>query len=125
MQLTFKLPKMLKAHIAHQLAVIINESFSTGLFPDKLKLAKVIPIHKEDSTQNCNDYRRISLLPVFSKIFEKLMHTRLYKFLDEKISYIQTSLASQKTTLLNVQLSLLQRKLKDQLMVVTLPVVYF
>ena len=75
---------MLKAHIAPQLTMIINESFSTGLFPDKQKLAKVIPIHKKDSTQNCNNYRPISLLPIFSKIFEKLMHTRSYNFLDEK-----------------------------------------
>ena len=116
--ISVKLLKMLKAHIAPQLAMIIIESFSTRLFPDKLKLAKVIPIHKKGSIENCNNYRPISLLPVFSKIFEKL-------FLDEKISYIQTSLASEKTTLLNLQLSLLQRKLKDQLMMVTLSVVYF
>ena len=79
-----KLLKVLKARIAPQLTMIINESFSNGLFPDKMKLAKVIPIHRKDSTQNCNNYRSISLLCLFSKIFEKLMHTRLYKFLDEK-----------------------------------------
>ena len=64
--------------------MIISESFSTGLFPDKLKLAKVIPIYKKDSTQNCNNYGPISILSVFSKMFEKLMYTRLCKFLDDK-----------------------------------------
>ena len=88
---------MLKAHIAPQLTMVINKAFSNGLFPDKLKFAKVIPTPKKDFTQNCNNYRLISLLSVLSKIFEKLMHTRLYKFLDKKYpNNIQTSLVSEK-----------------------------
>ena len=74
--------KMLKSAIAPSLAVLINESFCTGIFPDKLKIAKVIAIHKKGSTDNPSNYRPISLLSVFSKIFEKLMHKRLYNFLE-------------------------------------------
>ena len=62
---------------------IINTSFATGIFPDALKIVKVIPIHKGDSTDDVNNYRRISLLSVFDKIIEKLMHKRLYEFLEE------------------------------------------
>ena len=65
------------------LCYIINISFSTGVFPDVLKVAKVIPLHKGGSTQLVNNFRPISLLSIFDKIMEKLMHKRLYTFLDE------------------------------------------
>ena len=65
------------------LCYIINISFSTGVFPDVLKVAKVIPLHKGGSTQEVNNFRPISLLSIFDKIIEKLMHKRLYAFLEE------------------------------------------
>jgi hypothetical protein len=43
---------------------------------------KVIPIHKGGSTQDVNNFRPISLLSIFDKIIEKLMHVRLYAFLE-------------------------------------------
>ena len=53
-----------------QLSLIFNESFQFGIFPDKLKIAMVIPIHKiGDSSKNSN-YKPISLLSIFSKIIE-------------------------------------------------------
>ena len=53
--------KMLKSAIAPSLAVLINESFCAGIFPDKLKIAKVIAIHKKGSTDNPSNYRPVSL----------------------------------------------------------------
>ena len=44
----------------------------------------MIPLQKKGSTQNTNNYRPISFLSVFSKIFEKLMHRRMYKFLETR-----------------------------------------
>ena len=61
---------------------IINKSFDLGIFPKALKLAKVIPIFKAGSRLDVNNYRPISLLPTFSKIIEKLMHKRLFSFLE-------------------------------------------
>ena len=61
---------------------MINESFETSIFPDKLKIAKVIPAFKKGLTSTKSNYRQISLLSIFSKIFEKLMHKRLHKFLE-------------------------------------------
>ena len=52
----------------------MNISFITGVFPSDLKIVKVIPIHKGGSTDDMNNYRPISLLSVFDKIMEKLMH---------------------------------------------------
>ena len=51
------------------------------MFPDILKLAKVTPLHKKDSKLDFLNYRPISLLSVFSKIYEKLIYTRIYDYL--------------------------------------------
>ena len=48
----------------------------------QLKIAKVIPIFKKGLASRKSNYRPISLLSVFSKLFEKLMHKRLYRFLE-------------------------------------------
>ena len=78
-----KLLKVLKPYISQPLANIFNQSIILGIFPDKLKYAKVIPIHKNVSPTDPSIYRPISFLSIFSKIFEKLMHKRLYEFLDK------------------------------------------
>ena len=58
-------------------------SFETGIFPELCKVAKVIPIFKKDDELLCENYRPISLLPIFSKIFEKVIYKRMYQFLTE------------------------------------------
>ena len=63
------------------LGEIFNMSLESGVFPKKIKITKVIPIFKKDDDQDCNNYRPISLLPNISKLFEKLIKTRLTKFL--------------------------------------------
>ena len=62
---------------------IANLSFRTGIFPDLCKIAKVIPIFKKDDHLLCQNYRPISLLPIYSKMFEKLLYTRMYSFLEK------------------------------------------
>ena len=54
-----------------------------GIFPDELKIARVIPLYKSGDKSDITNYRPISLLPVLSKIFEKLIHSRLTKFFDD------------------------------------------
>ena len=51
---------------------------STGIFPDRLKFSDSKPIYKKDDKTVITNYRPISLLPVFSKIFEKMIYKRLY-----------------------------------------------
>ncbi len=53
---------------------------NTGIFPDMLKIAKIIPIYKKDDETQLTNYRPISLLPTISKIFEKVIFKQLYKF---------------------------------------------
>ena len=62
---------------------IINLSLSTGIFPDILKITKVVAIHKGGSTQELNNFRPISLLSIFDKIIEKLIHKRVYEFFED------------------------------------------
>ena len=66
------------------LSKLVNLCFETGVFPDILKLAKVTPIHKKESKLEYLNYRPISLLSVFSKIYEKLIYTRVYSYLTKK-----------------------------------------
>ncbi|KAL5271628.1 hypothetical protein ACHWQZ_G002041 [Mnemiopsis leidyi] len=70
-------------------AKVINTSFSSGVFPSALKIAKVIPIHKGGSKTEVSNYRPISLLGSMSKVYEKLMHSRVLDFLDKNNSLFE------------------------------------
>lgn len=74
--------KNLNSIISPVLAQLYNKSFCTGKFPNMLKKARVIPIHKSGSTDDPNNYRPISILSPFSKILEKLVFNQLYSFLE-------------------------------------------
>ena len=61
---------------------IINLSLSTGIFPDAMKVAKVVPIFKNNGSNTVmKNYRPVSLLPVMSKILERIVYNRLFYFL--------------------------------------------
>ena len=79
-----KILHLVQDQIPTHLATICNFSFSTGTFPTILKTVKVIPIHKKDSRLEVSNYRPISLLSNIDKSFEKLMHSRLIEFLEER-----------------------------------------
>ena len=72
--------KQIKDVISATLTKLTNRSFHNGVFPNILKIAKVIPIFKSESRVACNNYRPISLLPNIGKIMEKLMHECLQSF---------------------------------------------
>ena len=75
-------------HYIKPLTYLINSSFECGIFPNELKLAKVIPIFKNGDKQDISNYRPISILSFFSKIFEKTMYNHLINFIDKnKILY--------------------------------------
>ena len=78
-----KILKSLSSLISSPLSQIINESFQCGTIPDKMKLAKVVPLFKKGCPLTASNFRPISLLSVFSKITEKVMYKRLYTFLEK------------------------------------------
>ena len=78
-----KLLKFMKDALVEPLSLIINQTFVIGTFPDNLKIAKVIPIFKNDKETLFSNYRPISLLPTFSNVFEKLIFDQLYSVFDD------------------------------------------
>lgn len=73
--------KLSKEIISTPLADLLNISVENGTYPSKLKMAKIIPVFKSDDDTNPNNYRPISLLSVFNRIFEKLMYNRVIQFI--------------------------------------------
>ena len=65
------------------IAQIFNVSVSSGSFPAKLKTAKVVPVFKSGDESKPGNYRPISLLSIFNRIFEKLVYKRLIKFVNQ------------------------------------------
>ena len=76
---------------------IYNKSYQEGGFPDNMKISTVIPILKSGQNSILSNYRPISLLSQFSKIFEKLFERMLSCFLEKTWSWIIVSMASGKT----------------------------
>ena len=75
--------KQLNNLISPIISKLVNESFKTGIYPDCLKLAKVIPIYKGGKKSCAGNYRPISLLSIINKIIEKIIYSRLISFLDK------------------------------------------
>ena len=61
---------------------VFNLSLSSGIVPEKLKVAKVIPIYKKDDSALFSNYRPVSLLPCFSKILERLVFNRCIDYIN-------------------------------------------
>ena len=70
--------KSFKPFFSVCLSRLVNLCFEVGVFPDILKTAKITLLHKKDSKLDVINYIPISLLTVFSKIFEKVSYIRIY-----------------------------------------------
>ena len=86
--ISMKVLKLLKCNFLSALKITINQSFCTGIFPDNLKIAKVLPIFKKDDNTLFDNFRPISILPALSKIFERVAYNQLYDyFIRHKLFY--------------------------------------
>ena len=79
-----KVIKASSSQLIKPLAHIFNLSLTSGVFPFELKIARVIPIFKSGDPSNLPNYRPISVLPVFSKILERLVYTRILTHINER-----------------------------------------
>ena len=68
-------------HIKKTLVRIFCNSVTLGVFPEKLKLAKVTPVFKSEENEYLTNYRPISVVVCFSKILERIIYNRLYEHL--------------------------------------------
>ena len=82
------------------LSMLINRSISEGVFPQSLKLARITPLFKGGNASDVKNYRPISILPLFSKLFERAMYDRLYAYLEHHniLSTCQYGFRSKKST---------------------------
>ena len=72
------------------LKYLFEKSIEKGVFPDALKIGRVTPLFKGGDPSNISSYRPILVLPCFSKILERIMYNRLYKYLStEKLLYLK------------------------------------
>ena len=78
--------------IALPIAQLCNLSIKLSSFPDACKIAKVKPIFKKGSKTDPKNYRPISLLPLISKVFEKIIHDQTQNYLAENKNYISINL---------------------------------
>lgn len=72
--------KTIKNSILESLTLIVNQVLLNGVFPDKLKVAKVTPVFKKGSNKLLSNYRPISVLPAISKVIEKIMHKQIHEY---------------------------------------------
>ena len=77
----------LLAHLSHGIAphllVVLKKCLLQGYFPEEMKIAKVIPIHKNGNKTSPSNYRPISILPSLSKVFERVIFTRLRDYVEK------------------------------------------
>ena len=83
-----KIVKGIKNSILTPLVHICNLSITTGIVPNHMKIANVVPIFKSGDDALFTNYRPVSVLPIFSKVLERLVYNRLIAFLDKyKVIY--------------------------------------
>ena len=97
--ISMRLLKFLLPAVIKPLTIVINQSLATGIFPDKLKIAKVMPFLKKDDITLMDNYRPVSLLTSTSKVFEKVVFTQLYEYFDKNNLLYSSQYGFRKKTL--------------------------
>ena len=97
--ISVKLLKFLTPALIKPLTLIINQSLLSGIFPDLLKVAKVVPLFKKGDSLMVDNYRPISLLPSISKVFEKVVYVQLSEYFSKKQTFLCRSIWIQREAL--------------------------
>ena len=97
-----KFIKSVAEDITFPIVNIINSSIDKEIFPDSWKVARVCPVSKIDNPMNEKDYRPISILPVFSKIYKKVILKQPSDYIERTSFITQCNQASEKDTQLEL-----------------------
>ena len=79
-KISIRMIKIFSASICKPLRLILNYFIDNGIYPCELKKANAVPIHKKGDKQTLKNYRPVSLLPICSKIFERLLYNEMFGF---------------------------------------------
>ena len=82
--------------LAGPMTHLINLSFKYSNFPKRLKIEEVIPLFKSGTRKNLDNYRPISILPIFSKIFEKIAYEQFAEYLENNKLIVSTQFGFRK-----------------------------
>ena len=91
--ISIRMIKIWDKSLLKPLTVLFVNSIKSSCYPDIWKKSNIIPLHKKSDKQLVENYRPISLLPIFGKIFKKVIFNRIYNFLLEEDLLNPTSLA--------------------------------
>ena len=94
--------KICSTSICKPLRLIFNHCIDSGIYPCEWKKASVLPIHKKGDKQTLKNYRPVSLLPVCSKIFEKLVNQVLNQETPALINFYQKHITFTNHLILNL-----------------------
>ena len=90
--ISIRMIKMCAVSIVVPLMIIFNKALTTSVYPDIGKRGNVVPVHKKDSKNLMKNYRPIRLLPIFGKIFEKIIYNVLFQHLKTNLSLLIVNL---------------------------------
>ena len=82
-QINIRMIQICDKAIGKSLHLIFSSCIESGIFQPKWKKANAVPIHKREDKQNVKNYRPVSLLSIFGKIFERLIYNEMYSFFIE------------------------------------------
>ena len=82
-EITIRMIKICASSIAKPLAIFFRNFLESECFLKEWKKANIVPVHKKHGKQLIKNYRPVSLLPICSKIFEKVVFNSLFKYLDD------------------------------------------
>ena len=85
-KISTRMIKICSTSICKPLRLIFNHCIDSGIYPCEWKKANVVPIHKKGDKQTLKNYRPVSLLPICSKCFERLIYNEMFGFFLDKSS---------------------------------------
>lgn len=90
------------SELSYPLWILFNKSLNAGTFPSRWKIAHIIPIYKSGDKSICDNYRPISILSTFSKLFESIIYDSIYAHVKNKLSDSQHGFIKNRSTLSNL-----------------------
>ena len=90
--ISVRMIKICDKSLLKPLIILFGNSIKSSCYPDIWKRSNIIPLHNKNDKQSVNNYLPIYLLPIFGKIFEKIIFNKIYNFLLEENLLIQISL---------------------------------